>query len=69
MTGEPPLARPAPQINPIWFPFVIASTSSRFIGASGTVIMTAPFPSTDSKELPTALVATTLAQTDELQSR
>lgn len=69
MTGEPPFSTPAYQVRPIFSPFVIASTFCRFTGASGTVMITAPFPASDSSEVPTALVAETLAQTETPHSR
>ena len=37
--------------------------SSRFIGASGVVIIVAPLPADDEIELPLTFVATTLAST------
>ena len=48
---------------------VTAATLKSNTGASGFVIITAPFPGSDSIEEPTTLLATTFAKTLEPQGR
>jgi len=61
MIEAPPLDDPALQVKPsvdfvLWEVF-----STRVVGASGAVVITAPLPSVDSAESPYRLVAITLA--------
>lgn len=44
MTGVPPFALPGDQVKPTWFAFVIVGTFETFLGESGVIKMTAPFP-------------------------
>ena len=48
---------------------MIAGTFLRFLGASGVIKMTAPFPAREVPELPIMLVASTVANTLEPHGR
>jgi hypothetical protein len=61
MTVAPPSDDPALQVRPRVDFVLWAVFSTRLVGASGEVVMTAPFPSKDSVESPYRLVAITLA--------
>lgn len=61
MITDPPLLAPAYQTNPSADSVRYCVSSNKFTGASGFVIMIAPFPSSDSTESPLIFVATTLA--------
>jgi hypothetical protein len=61
MTGDPPSAAPSFQISPTYSEAVIDGIFARSVGASGVVRIIAPLPSSEIKELPTTLIATTLA--------
>jgi hypothetical protein len=60
MIGLPPFAE-ASQLNPIYELVVISATFFKSVGGFGVVKIMAPLPTSDSKELPTILIATTLA--------
>jgi hypothetical protein len=54
---------------PIWSLFVSATLLSRVCGAVGTVKITAPLPATEKSDVPTILVADTLAKMLEPHSK
>ena len=61
MTGVPPSNVGATQVRPIAVLLVIAALLAKKLGGFGEVVITAPLPEEDAVELPTALVATTVA--------
>jgi hypothetical protein len=52
ITLVPPFDKPYAQVNPIYVPVVIEGLFARWVGASGTVKIIAPFPNVDSIEFP-----------------
>ena len=69
MIGLPPFETPCYQTNPILYPIVIEASFYKFTGASGFVIKIAPFPGSDTSELPTMFIACMVANTLEPQFR
>jgi len=61
MTGEPPTTVGAVQLIAITEALVIAALLISKVGGSGLVKITAPLPEADATELPTILVAITIA--------
>lgn len=65
----PPTTVGAFQLIPITVELVIAPLFMRELGGSGLVKITAPYPGIESYELPTTLVASTVAQMPDPQAR
>jgi hypothetical protein len=63
MTGDPPSAAPAYQVNRIFTSDVIVGSFSKEIGASGTSYITAPEPSGDYTDSPYRFTDETIALT------
>jgi len=61
MISAPPINSALLQVRPIVDLVLREVFSARFIGASGVVVITAPFPALDYKEFPYMFVAITLA--------
>jgi hypothetical protein len=51
------------QVKPMFVAVVTKAAFAKFTGASGLVIKIAPFPASDVTELPTTLIAVTVAHT------
>jgi hypothetical protein len=56
MTGVPPFALPGDQVRPTWLALVIVGTFSTFLGESGVIKITAPFPPGEVPDDPITLV-------------
>ena len=52
ITGVPPFEGPCAHDKPIYDPVVIPRLFAKFVGASGTVRIIAPFPAGETTELP-----------------
>jgi len=58
---DPPFSKPSAQTNPIYVAVVREGTFAIFIGESGIVKITPPFPASDTNDSPLILIAMILA--------